>query len=57
MDAEWPVWRVVLDGHPLQEVLAWDLDDIRKYNALKDLKGSFEMAMNEYQLSRTRGSD
>lgn len=43
------MWRIVLEAHqPLSEVKKWDLEDIRKANALLDMRAAHETALNEY---------
>ena len=49
LDGEWPIWRLVLEAHqPLSEVLRWDLEDVRKANALLDMRAAHSAAFNEY---------
>lgn len=40
----------MLDGHqPLSEVMRWDLEDVRKMNALMDMREAHAAAADEYQ--------
>ena len=45
----WPVLRLVVDmGQPLSEVEKWDLDDIRYFNSILDMRRDCEAAADAY---------
>ena len=46
----WPILRLVVDmGQPLSEVEKWDLDDIRYFNSILDMRRDCEAAADAYQ--------
>lgn len=46
----WPILRLVVDmGQPLSEVEKWDLDDIRYFNSILDMRRDCESAADAYQ--------
>ena len=46
----WPKLRLVVDmGQPLSEVEKWDLDDIRYFNSILDMRRDCEAAADAYQ--------
>ena len=46
----WPVLRLVVDmGQPLSEVEKWDLDDIRYFNSILDMRRDCEAAADAYR--------
>lgn len=46
----WPILRLVVDmGQPLSEVEKWDLDDIRYFNSILDMRRDCEAAADAFQ--------
>ena len=46
----WPILRLVVDmGQPLSEVEKWDLDDIRYFNSILDMRRDCEAAADAYR--------
>jgi hypothetical protein len=49
LDAEWPVWRIVLDGRSLDEVDKMSFEDIHKLNSLMDMREDYEAASRAWE--------
>ena len=49
LDAEWPVWRIVLDGRSLDEVDNMSFMDIHKLNGLMDMREDYEAASRAWE--------
>jgi hypothetical protein len=51
----WPILRLVVDmGQPLSEVEQWDLEDIRNFNAILDMRRDCEGAADAYQAAQVK---
>ena len=47
--------RLVVDmGVPLSEVEKWDLDDIRQFNSVLDMRQAYESAVDAYQAEQMK---